>query len=262
MGGHAHDDVGGDPLMGTVIVPGGFVAPPNDVGRLAGALLHVALAGSVDRARLGRARQLRVDGAVLRLEVSAGSITAEVQGSRPDPYEVSVSVPTCTVRSAADTLDRSEVPSLVPQLRDLVVRCSCPDWEDPCKHSIAAMLVFADEVQLRPYLLREWREGEATTEAPAPGPSTSGQPAARQTVPEQSAPVRRRIEAPPPRRPAEHEAMADAGWPEFVGVLPVAQGPQVPASPVVTGNPVLDAVDLGDWLGSAHEAMRRGGRVA
>ena len=54
--------------MGVVVIPGRFIAPSDDIGRLVNTMLGVVLAGAVERQRLQRARQLQADGAVLRLE--------------------------------------------------------------------------------------------------------------------------------------------------------------------------------------------------
>jgi len=47
--------------------------------------------------------------------------------------------------------------AVVPSARDLSFECSCPDWDDPCKHSIAVMIRFAELVAEDPSSLRRWR---------------------------------------------------------------------------------------------------------
>lgn len=35
--------------------------------------------------------------------------------------------------------------------------CSCPDWENPCKHIASVLYVFADQLDTDPWLLLRWR---------------------------------------------------------------------------------------------------------
>jgi hypothetical protein len=41
--------------------------------------------------------------------------------------------------------------------RDVRADCSCPDWENPCKHIAAVLYVFADQLDTDPWLLLRWR---------------------------------------------------------------------------------------------------------
>ena len=58
----------------------------------------------------------------------------------------------------------------MPVRRDITAHCSCPDddnWDDrACKHVVAAMFVFSDELLIEPELLDVWRGRE-------PGSSSS-----------------------------------------------------------------------------------------
>jgi uncharacterized Zn finger protein len=130
-------------------------------------------------ARLGRARSYARNGQVLSIDVEKGAVTAEVQGSRPDPYEVRIDL---RVLSAADwkklvkslagqalytaKLLAGEMPqdiekafsdaglSLFPErLKDLVTDCSCPDWSNPCKHIAAVYYLLGEEFDRDPFLL-------------------------------------------------------------------------------------------------------------
>jgi hypothetical protein len=40
---------------------------------------------------------------------------------------------------------------------ELRAHCSCPDWENPCKHIAAVLYVFADQLDADPWLLLAWR---------------------------------------------------------------------------------------------------------
>ena len=74
-------------------------------------------------------------------------MTAEIQGSRPQPYIV--------------TLEASSGTG-VPGKRDLWVQCTCPDdvgtGVDACKHAVAALFALSDEVTIEPQLVERWRD--------------------------------------------------------------------------------------------------------
>ena len=40
---------------------------------------------------------------------------------------------------------------------DMRASCTCPDWENPCKHLAATLYVFADRLEADPWLLLAWR---------------------------------------------------------------------------------------------------------
>ena len=133
--------------------------------------------------RMQRGRKYARAGQVLSFDVQAGMLVAQVQGSRPTPYVVTVAAPSPTAEQWA-SVDRSlaarvgfvarlldgEVP---PDLEEvfadasvelfpaswsaLVARCNCPDWENPCKHIAAVLYVFADQLDDDPWMLLAWR---------------------------------------------------------------------------------------------------------
>jgi uncharacterized Zn finger protein len=158
--------------------------------------------------RMQRGRRYARTGQVLTLDVSAATVAAQVQGSRRTPYLVTVSLPEPTPKqwNAIDAAMRAamrakvgfvarllagEVPAdleevfqaagvgLFPRTwRELRARCSCPDWENPCKHIAAVLYVFADQLDADPWLLLAWRgrtreqildplRGSSGVEAPA-----------------------------------------------------------------------------------------------
>jgi hypothetical protein len=127
--------------------------------KLATTMLEVLAAGSADSARFQRGRAYARDGAVVVLHISPGRLEAEVAGSRSHGYEVTID----TVLAPGAPVDVSNTPAalmpIVPEADDLRYSCTCPDWEEPCKHAIAALLAFAAEVGDRPELLRIWRVG-------------------------------------------------------------------------------------------------------
>lgn len=134
-------------------------------------------------ARMQRGRRYARGGQVLSLDVRTATIAAQVQGSRRTPYLVTISLPEPTAQqwAAIDEAMRSkvgfvarllagEVPAdleavfatagvaLFPQTwKELRADCSCPDWENPCKHIAAVLYVFADQLDRDPWLLLAWR---------------------------------------------------------------------------------------------------------
>lgn len=133
--------------------------------------------------RLVRGRAYARRGQVIDMDVEAGEVTARVQGSRARPYSVSIGV---TVLGDADwaraeeamasqavflaRLLAGEMPheigeafaatglSLFPATADdLDTDCSCPDWENPCKHIAAVYYLLAEAFDRDPFLIFAWR---------------------------------------------------------------------------------------------------------
>ena len=134
-------------------------------------------------ARLGRGRSYARRGQVTAIEVGEGAVTAEVQGSRPKPYNVTIQVATLSEpdwAKLAETLGKQalfaakllagEMPenieeafkaaglSLFPgKSKDLVTDCSCPDWSNPCKHIAAVYYLLGEEFDRDPFLIFKLR---------------------------------------------------------------------------------------------------------
>ena len=115
-------------------------------GRLPSTMMKVLAAEMCDASRLRRGKQYAKDGSVLDIVIEEGMVTCEVQGSRSVPYVASLEV------SRGDGM---------PLRRDVHARCTCPDddnWDDhACKHVVATMFTFADELLIEPSLLDVWR---------------------------------------------------------------------------------------------------------
>jgi len=133
--------------------------------------------------RIQRGRRYARTGQVLSLDVRAATVAAQVQGSRRTPYLVTVSLPEPTPQQwkAIDAAMRSkvgfvarllagEVPTDLEDVfraagvalfpwtwKELRAHCSCPDWENPCKHIAAVLYLFADQLDTDPWLLLAWR---------------------------------------------------------------------------------------------------------
>ena len=134
-------------------------------------------------ARLSRGRSYARRGQVLSIEFAKGTVTSRVQGSRPRPYEVTITVK--TLKDAAwkkvaqavsnqaiyaakllagelpddiEKLFTAEGVSLFPErITDLMTDCSCPDWSNPCKHIAAVYCLLGEEFDRDPFLIFKMR---------------------------------------------------------------------------------------------------------
>ena len=139
-------------------------------------------------ARLGRGRNYAAFGQVLSIEIDGRLVVASVQGSRPEPYRVTLDFrapegaarervlaalkgePMLVARLLADDLPleveelfRAEGFDLFPGAKlgpgryDMTSRCSCPDYANPCKHTTAVLMLLGEEIARRPLTLLELR---------------------------------------------------------------------------------------------------------
>ncbi len=133
--------------------------------------------------RLQRGRSYARKGQVISLAVDAGTVTAQVQGSRARPYRVRVGLQAFGKAQWAN-LERElagnawylakllagEMPddiedvfegvglSLFPaSVGELSLDCSCPDWEVPCKHLAATFYLLAESFDDDPFRILAWR---------------------------------------------------------------------------------------------------------
>ena len=123
------------------------------------------------RGRLGRGKNYAVSGQVVSMEISGNRVLAQVQGTRPEPYAVTVTFrqPEGETRSRIVAALRGEPifreagcdlfpgGKLGPGKYDMTTACSCPDYANPCKHSAAALLILGEEIARRPATLVELR---------------------------------------------------------------------------------------------------------
>jgi hypothetical protein len=125
--------------------------------RLLATLINVLVAGASDPTRLSKGRTYARQGAVVYVDVVPGLLTGEVQGNRSQAYTVEVS--TDLVRHVNSVAD------LVPAREEVMFQCSCPDWEDPCKHTVAVMSAFSEQVSHDPGVLLHWRGADTPPSA-------------------------------------------------------------------------------------------------
>lgn len=136
---------------------------PHGVGKLAATMLGVGVAQRADAQRFGRGRTYQRQGAVVELVVEPGCVRAVVQGGRSEPYVVEVLSPVLGAAAAARAArlaptSAQRYSALVPDAGDLRFSCSCPDWDDPCKHAIAAIVELGEQVARDPRVLERWRD--------------------------------------------------------------------------------------------------------
>ncbi|MFH8406240.1 SWIM zinc finger family protein [Streptomyces sp. NPDC018019] len=138
------------------------------------AWLDALEATALDSARLARGRTYASDGNVDTINITPGRIAATVRGSRPRPYNVVIRLQELSAGEWADLLDTiaaepaqltallaKELPRaaaeagvrLLPGPDDLVPRCSCPDYGNPCKHAAAVCFQVARLLDADPFVL-------------------------------------------------------------------------------------------------------------
>lgn len=139
--------------------------------------------------RLTRGRAYARAGQVLRLQIAPGAVTSMVQGSRPQPYKVSIGLstfdgPTWTrIEQALATqavflarLLAGEMPDQIEEafaeagaplfpvrMGDLRMSCSCPDASVPCKHIAATLYLLAEAFDTDPFKILHWRGRDRQT---------------------------------------------------------------------------------------------------
>jgi uncharacterized Zn finger protein len=182
-------------------------------GRFIEVLEQMGLGG-----RLQRGRNYARRGQVISLELTAGMVTAHVQGSRVRPYRVRVGI-TAFGKPEWARLERAlagsawysakllsgEMPADIEEVfsaqglslfpasaRDMTMDCSCPDWQVPCKHIAAVFYLLAEAFDDDPFTILAWRgrereellgnldaiRGEEPPVAAAAGPPRAGRPLA------------------------------------------------------------------------------------
>lgn len=143
------------------------------------------------KGRLGRGRNYAMSGQVTDMELEGNLVRARVQGTREDPYSVTIDFrrpegaararilaglkaePILVARLLADDLPmeleeifRAEGYDLFPggklkgvegRRYDMITTCTCPDYANPCKHTSAVLFILGEEIARRPMTLVELR---------------------------------------------------------------------------------------------------------
>lgn len=133
--------------------------------------------------RLQRGRSYARKGQVIAIDLQAGMVTSQVQGSRSRPYRVRIGL---TAFGKQDWLNlerelaenawyaakllNGEMPPDIEEVfgglglplfpadaTELSLDCSCPDWEVPCKHLAAVFYLLAESFDEDPFAILAWR---------------------------------------------------------------------------------------------------------
>jgi uncharacterized Zn finger protein len=133
--------------------------------------------------RLTRGRSYARKGQVIDLDIGPGLVEAHVQGSRKDPYRVRLAIPVVEggdwdrivaafaaeagyaarllageLPHEAEAVFAAEGSSLFPGPgARLATGCTCPDFENPCKHVAAVFYLLAEAFDRDPFLVLQWR---------------------------------------------------------------------------------------------------------
>jgi uncharacterized Zn finger protein len=132
--------------------------------------------------RLTRGRSYARSGQVLEVVVRPGEVLASVQGSERKPYNVvmdidvfqpeqwarverrlAASAQYCAELLAGrmpediETVFGDSNLTLFPTSREFDTDCTCPDWQNPCKHIAATCYILAERFDQDPFLILAWR---------------------------------------------------------------------------------------------------------
>jgi uncharacterized Zn finger protein len=133
--------------------------------------------------RLSRGRFYARLGQVISLDVDAGIVLSQVQGSQPKPYTAQIRLHPLTNEAWESVIDvmasqaifaakllagemptdieeafrSAHVPLFPAREQDLSTKCSCPDWANPCKHVAAVYYILAERFDEDPFLLFKLR---------------------------------------------------------------------------------------------------------
>ena len=129
--------------------------------------------------RFSRSKTYARQGQVLSIDIDQGAVTARVQGSYVEPYQIRIAIKTLDASDSQkltqallaqpvfmaqlltgqmpDNIEdvfRDAELSLFPDGEDdLVTDCTCPDWANPCKHIGAVYLLLGEEFDRDPFLI-------------------------------------------------------------------------------------------------------------
>lgn len=151
--------------------------------------------------RLPRGRTYANKGLARNIEIKGNEVTADVQGTRPRPYKVAISIPTFSANEKAKIIEivtgnpiylskllNRELPNdlnktcsrqgieLFPKRwRDLNGTCSCPDYAVPCKHLASVLYLIANEIDKNPFLVFQLHDFDLFKGLEGVGYTASGQ---------------------------------------------------------------------------------------
>lgn len=133
--------------------------------------------------RLQRGRGYARAGQVIELDVEPGVVLGKVQGSRYTPYRVRIrgkllsehqwrraekaiasqALPLAQLlagempREIEDVFASCKLTLFPRSQAELKASCTCPDWQNPCKHIAAVYYILAERFDDDPFLIFAWR---------------------------------------------------------------------------------------------------------
>lgn len=134
-------------------------------------------------ARLARGKTYARQGQVVSIDIEAGTVHAKVQGSKPRPYNVSITLEPISEhdwetiigvmagravflakllcgeipQAIEEAFVEASVPLFPSRMKDLETDCSCPDDANPCKHIAAVHFILAEMFDGDPFLIFKLR---------------------------------------------------------------------------------------------------------
>ncbi len=137
-------------------------------------------------ARLSRGKSYARKGQVISIDIKPGSVKAMVQGTFPEPYEVTIKLKPLSEaiwekaisimaskavfsarllsgempQNIEEVFSDSEASLFPKEGSDLKTKCTCPDWSNPCKHIAAVYFLIAEEFDRDPFLIFKLRGKE------------------------------------------------------------------------------------------------------
>lgn len=134
-------------------------------------------------ARLNRGKSYARKGQVININIRSGSVRSQVQGTFPEPYEVTIKLKPLSEATWDKAIDimaskavfsarllSGEMPKNIEEAfsdsgaslfpikgSDLKTNCTCPDWSNPCKHIAAVYFLLAEMFDNDPFLIFKLR---------------------------------------------------------------------------------------------------------
>ncbi|MFN8465239.1 MAG: SWIM zinc finger family protein [Caldilineaceae bacterium] len=246
-----------------------------------------ALERVVNSGRLNRGRTYARAGQVLSLDEVGGVVKARVQGTRPQPYKVTIKLKPLSDRQWDKVIDAlsgqalfaaqllaGEMPqeidavfaaagsSLFPSTEgELETECSCPDWANPCKHVAATHYILAEQLDEDPFLLFRLRGRTQEQVMAALRARRSDTPRAAA----EPAPADAGSSAPPLDANLEHFWRMGGGV-EGVETTPIQVAIKPPATPLPLlkrlGQPPFLDENIEQVLGPAYRGMQQAALAA
>ena len=246
-----------------------------------------ALERVVNSGRLNRGQTYARAGQVLSLDEVGGVVKARVQGTRPQPYKVTIKLKPLSDRQWDKVIDAlsgqalfaaqllaGEMPqeidavfaaagsSLFPSTEgELETECSCPDWANPCKHVAATHYILAEQLDEDPFLLFRLRGRTQEQVMAALRTRRSDTPRAAA----EPAPVVTGSTAPPLDANLEHFWRMGGGA-EGIETAPIQVAIKPPATPLPLlkrlGQPPFLDENIEQVLGPAYRGMQQAALAA